>query len=68
MVAKADLIAAFNRNCADAGRPPLTKSAFGLAMKRARPGISEAQRTLNGKVQWVYMGTGLQAEPNRRAI
>lgn len=62
MVAKADLIAAFNRHSADAGRPPLTKSAFGLALKRARPGINEGQRTLGGRVQWVYMGIGLRTK------
>lgn len=63
MVAKADLMTAFNKHCTDAGRPPLTKSAFGLALKRARPGIDEGQRTLSGRVQWVYMGIGLRTEP-----
>jgi putative DNA primase/helicase len=62
-VAKADLMAAFNKHATDAGRPPLTKSAFGLALKRARPGITEGQRTLRGRVQWVYMGIGMCTQP-----
>lgn len=62
MVAKSGLLAAFNKHLADSGKPPMTKMAFGLAMKRARPGISEAQRTLKGRVQWVYTGIAFQAD------
>jgi putative DNA primase/helicase len=64
MVAKGELLAAFNRYLTDSGKPPMTKMAFGLAMKRARPAISEAQRTLNSRVQWAYIGIGLEAVGN----
>ncbi|HWQ56663.1 MAG TPA: phage/plasmid primase, P4 family [Bryobacteraceae bacterium] len=63
IVAKSDLMAAFNRHCTDTGRPPLTKSAFGLALERARPAIHEGQRTIHGRLQWVYLGLGLRIEP-----
>ena len=39
----------------------MTKMAFGLALKRARKGIDKDQRTLRGRVQWVYIGIGLRA-------
>jgi hypothetical protein len=42
----------------------MTKTAFGLAMKRARPAISEGQRTIKGRVQWVYTGIGFEADAN----
>ena len=65
VVAKSDLLTAFNGHLMDNGKPPMTKMAFGLAMKRARPGISEAQRTLKGRVQWVYTGIGFEAAEDR---
>jgi hypothetical protein len=64
MVAKGELLAAFNRHLAEGGKPSMTKMAFGLAVKRARPEISEGQRTIQGRVQWVYTGIGLEAGAN----
>jgi putative DNA primase/helicase len=64
MVPKGELLAAFNRHLAEAGKPPMTKMAFGLAIKRARPAISEAQRTIKGRVQWVYTGIGFEENAN----
>jgi putative DNA primase/helicase len=52
MVAKGELMAAFNRHLTDSGKPPMGKTAFGLALKRAVPGIEEAQRMLRGRMQW----------------
>ncbi len=53
---------AYNLACEHAGRPPMTKQAFGRAFKRDRPNIEEAQRTISSKVQWVYLGLGLKTQ------
>jgi putative DNA primase/helicase len=59
MVAKSELMAAFNRYLTDAGKPPMTQMAFGLTLKRACPSITEAQRTWRGRPKtWVYSGIG----------
>jgi putative DNA primase/helicase len=64
MVPKSDLIAAYNKHLADSGRTPMTNTAFGLAIKRARPNIEEAQRTWQGKEKtWVYNGIGMKTDP-----
>jgi putative DNA primase/helicase len=47
-VAKSALLAAYNKVCEEHGRAGMTATAFGLAVKRARPGIEDAQRTVNG--------------------
>ena len=44
------------RNCADAGRPTITKTAFGRAMKKLRPNVTDHQRTVNGSLVWCYIG------------
>jgi putative DNA primase/helicase len=59
MVPKADLITAFNKHLTDAGRPAITKTAFGLAIKRARQSIEATQRTWRGKMTDVYTGIGM---------
>ncbi len=38
------------RDCADAGRPSISKTAFGRAMKKLRPAVMDYQRTVNGVV------------------
>jgi putative DNA primase/helicase len=63
MVAKSELFGAFSRHLADAGRPSMTPTAFGLALRRACPNITEAQRTWRGREKtWVYNGIGFAAE------
>ena len=66
MVSKWELMTAFNKHLVDAGKPPMVKTAFGLAIKRARPEIAEAQRNWRGREKtWVYTGIGFKAEePN----
>lgn len=63
MVLKRDLLGAYNVQAEREGRVPLTKTAFGLAVKRLRPNVSEAQRTIGGSVQWVWLGLGLLGGP-----
>jgi putative DNA primase/helicase len=60
-VPKSALLAAYNADCEDHGRAGMTATAFGLAVKRARPGIGDAQRTVNGKPRVkVWIGLGLK--------
>ena len=65
MVAMAELMAAYNKHLMDTGKTPTTKTAFGLAIKRARPGITDSQRTWKGlPKQRVYLGIGLRSDEN----
>jgi P4 family phage/plasmid primase-like protien len=50
------------RNCADAGRPAISKTAFGRAMKKLRPTVMDYQRTVNRVVSWCYIGISLIAD------
>ncbi len=63
MVAQTELRAAFNKYMEDSGKPAITKTAFGLALKSLRPDVEPAQRTLKGipKV-WVYFCICLKTE------
>ncbi len=63
MVGKAELMSAFNKSLLDAKKPPLSKTAFGLALRRVRKDIDEAQRTFKGRLQWVYLGIALGTAP-----
>jgi P4 family phage/plasmid primase-like protien len=47
------------RNCADVGRPTISKTAFGRAMKKLRPAVTDYQRTVNGVLAWCYIGIAL---------
>lgn len=62
---KGDLLTAYNRACASAGRPPSNKTAFGLAVKRLYPDLQDGQRVINGRVTWSWLGIGLRAEGER---
>ena len=59
MIAKSVLLEAYNRTARREKRPPSTKTAFGLAVKRVMPGIEGAQRKLGGKICWVWVGLKL---------
>jgi hypothetical protein len=49
----------YSRHCSDAGRPTISKTAFGRAMKKLRPSVGDYQRTVNGVLAWCYVGIGL---------
>jgi len=49
------------RNCADAGRPSVSKTAVGLAIKKLRPTVTDYQRTVNGILTWCYVGISMLA-------
>ena len=59
-VPKSALIAAYNKAAEEAGRAGLTAQAFGRAIKRARPDVGEAQRTVSGRQVKCYTGLGLR--------
>jgi putative DNA primase/helicase len=64
-VPKHDLMAAFNKHLVDSGKAPMTNMAFGLAVRRARPGLEDKQRIIRGRLQWAYLGIGLRTEDLR---
>jgi phage/plasmid-associated DNA primase len=60
-VPKGALLSAYNADCEEQGRAGMTATAFGLAIKRARPEIEAAQRTVNGKPRVkVWLGIALR--------
>ncbi len=59
IVAKHALLAAFNSAADATGRPAMSATAFGRAFSRLRPGVRDAQRVVEGKLQWVYLGLKL---------
>ena len=58
MVPKVVFRAAYGAECERRGQPSPTDTAFGLTIKRARPDVGTAQRTVNGRRQWCYVGIG----------
>jgi putative DNA primase/helicase len=52
----------YGRNCSDTGRPTISKTAFGRAIKKLRPTVADYQRTANGVLAWCYVGIGLVAK------
>jgi phage/plasmid-associated DNA primase len=52
----------YSHNCSSAGRPTISKTAFGRAIKKLRPTVSDYQRTVNGVLGWCYVGIGLVAK------
>lgn len=51
----------FCRDCAAAGNPTISKTAFGRTMKKLRPTVTDLQRTVNHRIAWCYVGIGLLA-------
>ncbi len=62
MVAKDVLLAEYNRTAVREGRPIITPTALGLAIKRFIPGIKDAQRKVEGRRQWVWVGLWLRTQ------
>ena len=61
-VTKRALLDTYNRNAAKDGRPLLTGNALSRALHQLRPHVADAQRTVSGKVQWVWVGLGLVSD------
>ncbi len=60
-VTKKGLLMAYNAKAEAAGRPPITATAFGLALHRLRPDLKDGQRIVAGKSEWVWLGLGLRS-------
>lgn len=58
-VSKQALLAAYNAAGNWEGRPAKTATALGRALGRLRPGLESAQRTVDGRLQWVWVGLEL---------
>jgi putative DNA primase/helicase len=56
-----ELLSAFNRHMSECGKQSMTKTAFGLAIKRLRKNVEVQQRTHKGVPKvWVYVGLTLK--------
>jgi len=58
-VSQQALRVAYNATMERNGRPAMTKTAFGTALRKLRPNIEDRQRTVARKVQWCYIGIGM---------
>ena len=58
-VSQQALRVAYNATMERDGRPAMTKTAFGTALRKLRPNIEDRQRTVTGRVQWCYIGIGI---------
>jgi putative DNA primase/helicase len=56
------LYEAYVKHCADKGLSPITRQAFGRSLKKLRPGVSEARRTVNGAFVMCYLGIALSTQ------
>jgi hypothetical protein len=62
VISKKVLGAAYGAACEQAGRPAPTNNAFGRSLHKLRPDVLDAQRTVNDRVQWCYVGIGMRNE------
>ena len=60
MVSKKDLTIVYNAAAEANGRPAMSAKAFCSAVRRLRPTVQEAQRTICGSVQAVFLGLRLK--------
>jgi putative DNA primase/helicase len=60
LVTKSALLSAYNLAAAREGKPSMTSTGFGIALRRLRPKLEDAQRTVAGKLEWVWLGLGLR--------
>ena len=60
MVSKKDLTIVYNAAAEATGRPAMSAKAFCSAVRRLRPTIQEAQRTICGILQAVFLGLRLK--------
>jgi P4 family phage/plasmid primase-like protien len=67
-VSKDALAKAYNESRARAGQAGMTKKAFALALKRARPEVEDGRRTVSGHTTHCWIGLGLKSnEPEQQS-
>ena len=59
---KAAMLEAYNRNARAAGHAVSNRTAFGIAVRRAMPGLVETYRTVGENRVWVWQGVGLKTQ------
>lgn len=59
VIAKSELCEVYNQFLRRERRPAMTSNAYGRALKRLRPDIGEAQRSIRGQVVWAWLGISL---------
>ncbi len=59
VVSRKDLLISCNAHAETAGRPPITSKAFCAAVRRLRPSVKDAQKSIYGTIQWVFQGIRL---------
>lgn len=62
MIPQDRLYRGYSQNCSNAGRPTISKTAFGRAIEKLRPAVADYQRTVNGVLAWCYVRIGLVAK------
>ena len=60
MMSQDHLYSAYAQACLNSNRPLITKQMFGRKLRQLKPELQEAQRVLDGKKQWVYLGLSLK--------
>ena len=58
-VSRKDLLIAYNAHAVSAGRPLMSQKAFCEAVRRLRPMVKDAQRTVRGTMQRVFLGLAI---------
>lgn len=59
---KQRLVQAYQDHCERCGIPPMLPQHMGRRLKRLRPRVREAQRTIDGAKQWVWLGIQLKTD------
>jgi P4 family phage/plasmid primase-like protien len=63
-ISKAELLRAYNEDALQHGRGPTTDKSFGTALRRLRPKIKDAQRTIRSKAR-THCWLGIDLEEHR---
>lgn len=61
-VPKDELARAYNAWCDGSGKPGMNKKAFGRALKRIRPHLTDGQRSVGGNTTWCWLGIGVRSD------
>lgn len=65
-VGKTVLRTRYNIHANNRGLPSMTGKSMTAALERIRPQLGEAQRVVNNKTAWCYMGIGLKSDDDER--
>ena len=66
-VSRKDLLIAYHAHAVKAGRPPMSQRAFCESVRRLRPMVKDAQRTVGGTTRWVFLGLAMANSISRES-